>query len=98
MNYLKEGLTVTSLLSLILMIETALKHIGWLTKKSNNKALYFDSFGNLRPTSDLVKYLGAGSFIKYNYDRYQEYNIFECGHLCLKFLCGQLDVSSKYVL
>ena len=66
--------------------------------KSNNGALYFDSFGNLQPPSDLVKYLADCSFIKYNHSRYKEYDTFQCGHLCLKFLCDQLNESSKYSL
>ena len=67
-------------------------------KKSNTETLYFDNFGNLKPPPDLVKYLDDGSFIKYNHSRYQEYDTFECGHLCLKFLCDQLNESSKYSL
>ena len=61
MNYLKEGSTVTSLLSLILMIETALERIGWHTKRVIIESFTLCSFGNLRPPSDLVKYLGAGT-------------------------------------
>lgn len=53
--------------------------------KKNNNAEYFDSFGNLKPPLELVKYLGVRS-VKYNYKRYQDYNTFNCGHLCLKFL------------
>lgn len=60
-------------------------------RKIDNKVDYFDSFGNLRPPSDLVKYLGVGS-VNYNHERYQDYDTFECGHLCLKFLCGQLNL------
>lgn len=58
-------------------------------KKIGNDVVYFDSFGNLQPPPDLMKYFGVGS-IKYNHKRYQEYNTFVCGHLCLKFLNGQL--------
>ena len=60
--------------------------------------MYFHSFGNLQPPSDLDKYLADGIFIKYNHSRYQEYDTIECGHLCLKFLCDQLNESSKYSL
>ena len=71
-------------------------------KKSNNETLYFDGFDSLQLPSDLVKYLDDGSFIKYNYSRYQEYDTFECGHLCLKFLCDQKcfrdDINSKLVI
>lgn len=58
-------------------------------KKRNNEVMYFDSFGNLQPPLELVNYLGVGS-VKYNYERYQNYNTVECGHLCLKFLKNQL--------
>lgn len=58
-------------------------------KKRDNNIDYFDSFGNLQPPSDLIKYLGVGS-VKYNHERYQDYDTFECGHLCLKFLSGEL--------
>ena len=67
-------------------------------KKIGNNVLYFDSFGNLCPPLDLIDYLGVGSFIKYNHDRYQDYGSVECGHLCLKFLCGQLLTKDKYYL
>lgn len=58
-------------------------------KKKNNEVIYFDSFGDLGPPEELKKYLGVGS-IKYNYKNYQEYDTVICGHLCLKFLSGQL--------
>ena len=71
----------------------------WVTyRKIGNNILYFDSFGNLRPPLELVDNLGVGSFIKYNHDRYQDYGSVECGHLCLKFLCGQLHIKHKYCL
>ena len=54
-------------------------------KKNGNSAIYFDSFGNLRPPEDLVKYLGIEK-IRYNHERFQEFDTFICGHLCLKFL------------
>ena len=59
-------------------------------KKRNNQVIYFDSFGNLQPPRDLIKYLGVGSTVKYNYERYQDYDTVICGHLCLKFLSGEL--------
>ena len=54
--------------------------------KINNRVNYFDSFGNLKPPKELVNYFGHGSIIKYNHDRIQDFNTYECGHLCLKFL------------
>lgn len=58
-------------------------------KKRNNKAIYFDSFGDLQPPKELIKYLDVGS-IEYNYQRFQNYDTVICGHLCLKFLTGEL--------
>ena len=59
-------------------------------KKRNNQVIYFDSFGNLQPPRDLIKYLGVCSTVKYNYERYQDHDTVICGHLCLKFLSGEL--------
>lgn len=67
-------------------------------KKFKNETMYFDSFGNLAPPTDLVIYLGDGSLIKYNHERYQNYDSFICGHLCLKFLCNQLNIKSSFNL
>ena len=58
-------------------------------KINKNHAIYFDSFGNLQPPSDLVKYLNVGS-IEYNYQRYQDWDTWNCGHLCLKFLTDSI--------
>ena len=55
LSYLKEGLTVTGLLLLILMIETALERIRWHTKRIIINVC-FDSFGNFQTPCDLVKY------------------------------------------
>lgn len=53
-----------------------------------NKGLteYFDSFGNLSPPKEFIKYIGSKSKITYNYKQYQSYGTFICGHLCLQFL------------
>lgn len=59
-------------------------------KKKNNQVIYFDSFGNLQPPLDLMKYLGVGSIVNYNHKQYQDYDTVICGHLCLKFLNGEL--------
>lgn len=45
---------------------------------------YFDSFGDLKPPFELQKYLKNRIF--YNYYRYQSFNSYNCGHLCLKYL------------
>ena len=55
-------------------------------KKIGNRIWYFDSFGNLRPPPELVKYFGPRADIKYNYEREQSFNSVVCGHLCLQFL------------
>lgn len=52
--------------------------------KINNNSIYFDSFGNLQPPTQIVNYLKGD--IQYNYDPLQNYDSIICGHLCLKFL------------
>jgi len=59
-------------------------------RKKGDHVTYFDSFGNLRPPSELIDYLGAGVLIHYNYEPYQSFNSYNCGHLCLRFLQGKL--------
>ena len=62
----------------------------WVTyKKLANSLTYFDSFGNIIPPLELIKYLKVKD-IKYNHENYQKYDTFVCGHLSLKFLCNQL--------
>lgn len=53
--------------------------------KQNNYCEYFDSYGDLKPPLELERYL-KNVEIFYNYRRYQRFNSFNCGHLCLKFL------------
>lgn len=55
-------------------------------KKDDDTVYYFDSFGNLPPPSEILKYMKNCNF-KYNYDNFQSINSYNCGHLCLKFLC-----------
>lgn len=57
--------------------------------KQNKNIVYFDSFGNLPPPMELITYFfsdGSQNKIVYNHDRYQSFDSFNCGHLCLKFL------------
>lgn len=54
-------------------------------KKRANSVIYFDSFGDLKPPIELIKYFNC-KVILYNYDKYQSYNTSNCGALCLKFL------------
>lgn len=49
---------------------------------------YFDSFGNLKPPQELIRYLKNCS-ISYNHNHQQTYEERNCGHLCLKFLYKQ---------
>lgn len=53
-------------------------------KKKGRKSYYFDSFGNLPPPQELIRYLDGS--IEYNYVTYQDYDTYICGHLCLEFL------------
>lgn len=62
----------------------------WVSyKKRGNTVEYYDSFGNLKPPKELIKYLlkwNKRINIRYNRQRYQKLNDIICGHLCLKFL------------
>lgn len=53
--------------------------------KFNDYYEYFDSFGDLKPPAEVLKYLNTPN-LYYNYTRYQKYDSVNCGHLCLKFL------------
>lgn len=53
-------------------------------RKTNKQVDYFDSYGNLKPPLELVRYLGNCN-IYFNHDRYQ-FLSYNCGHLCLMFL------------
>ena len=54
-------------------------------EKRGNEVIYFDSFGNLQPPIELIDYLNV-DYVKYNPEKYQDYNTYTCGHLCLRFL------------
>lgn len=53
--------------------------------KLNNYCEYFDSYGNLKPPLELLKYLKRCNLF-YNYNRFQNFNAINCGHLCLEYL------------
>jgi len=57
-------------------------------KKTENEAIYFDSFGDLCPPKELIAYLKSkgGCHIMYNHEKLQSYDTVNCGHLCLQFL------------
>lgn len=64
----------------------------WVAYRKNGKdVVYFDSFGDLQPPLDLMLYLNVEK-VKYNHERYQKFNTFNCGHLCLQFLSNQLTI------
>jgi hypothetical protein len=66
----------------------------WVTyNKKGPLVTYFDSYGDLRPPGELVKYFhsdGSLGHIQYNYNAYQK-NSYICGHLCLIFLYKQFQ-------
>lgn len=45
---------------------------------------YFDSYGNLKPPKEFLRYIGTN--IYYNYVNLQKNHLYNCGHLCLSFL------------
>lgn len=68
-------------------------------RKNKNNVHFFDPMGNLCPPAEIMKYSGVGS-VKYNHEKFQSYNTFTCGHLCLKFLNNSLykDLQSPYTI
>ena len=62
----------------------------WVAYKKRGKIVtYFDSFGDLRPPPELMNYFYTNT-VKYNHERYQNFDSYNCGHLCLKFLCNAI--------
>ena len=62
-------------------------------RKRGSKIVYFDSFGNLKPPQELFDYWNVKS-VQYNYEKFQDFNTFHCGHICLQFLCNNLGISA----
>jgi len=54
--------------------------------KRGNRVNYYDSYGNLRPPRDLVRYFGSNVTIEYNRTPNQTYDQNFCGQMCLRFL------------
>ena len=55
--------------------------------KRGNYIFYFDSFGNLSPPKELIKYFRPrNKLFFYNKQRHQSYNSKKCGEYCLNFL------------
>lgn len=53
--------------------------------KIGKQVNYYDSFGNLPPPVELQIYFNDCEIV-YNYERHQQFNTTNCGHLCLQFL------------
>ncbi|KAL7307442.1 hypothetical protein TKK_0000621 [Trichogramma kaykai] len=67
------------------------KNVGshWVAFHKNGfRVIYFDSFGDLPPPRELMKYWNV-DYVYYNYKRFQKFNSHNCGHLCLQFLAGE---------
>lgn len=58
-------------------------------KKTGDSISYYDSFGNLSPPLEFIKYVGDKNKIFYNYKRYQDFGTVNCGHLCMKILLNK---------
>lgn len=57
----------------------------WVAYAKNNSYIeYFDSYGDLRPPKELIRYTGRK--VLYNYENIQRNHPYNCGHLCLRFL------------
>jgi hypothetical protein len=50
----------------------------------DGKCLFFDSFGGLKPTQELIRRFGAN--ILYNERKFQRFNTSSCGRWSIKFL------------
>lgn len=64
--------------------------VGYYVNKKDKICYYYDSFGDLQPFKEFIKYIGNSCIIHYNYAREQNFDSFVCGHLCLKFLFNLL--------
>lgn len=60
-------------------------------KKIFDTVYYFDSFGNLPPPKELMKYFKPAKNVMYNFNRIQLENTNICGQLCLDFLAGSVQ-------
>jgi hypothetical protein len=64
--------------------------------KNNKKVLWFDSFGDLPPPLEIQKYFD-GCKIFYNHLRYQAFDSYICGHLCLQFLVENIQCVREHL-
>jgi hypothetical protein len=53
--------------------------------KDDDSVYYYDSFGNLPPPLELIKYLSTPQLL-YNREQDQNFGTVICGQLCLQFL------------
>lgn len=58
--------------------------------KKGHKVNYYDSFGNLPPPIEFMKYMKNVENILYNRARHQSSDSTECGLLSLRFLLGKI--------
>lgn len=62
----------------------------WVAYRKNFDIVhYFDSFGDLKPPQELIKYFGNNCKIYFNYSIRQTFNTYNCGHLCIEFLLNK---------
>lgn len=64
----------------------------WVAYTNENKKItYFDSYGNLPPPIELIKYFYSNGdvTIHYNYEKIQSDNSYMCGQYALNFLYNQ---------
>lgn len=68
----------------------------WVAYYKEKKSIYyFDSFGDLQPPIEFLKYLGNDSNIFYNHKQYQNYKTTNCGQLCIQFLFNLCNKSKQ---
>ena len=60
-------------------------------KKLFDTVYYFDSFGDLPPPVELLRYFGNIKVLLFNTERVQKQNTEICGHLCLDFLANSVS-------
>lgn len=72
--------------------------VAYVKKRKNIRDIYyFDSMGDLSPPEELQRYF-TGKRVFYNFRRYQKFDSFLCGHLCLIFLLTFTDQLNNIVI
>lgn len=61
-------------------------------KKNKSYVIYFDSYGNLKPPLELLKYFNSNGKVNifYTYETKQKFNTDNCGQLSLEFLFNKI--------